>query len=175
MALAPLVPVILALLGIAWAWWNKTAGDARQVRLAFVNEQLRSLYGPLYALSQASEAAWEKFRAQCRPDGAFFSPDHPPSQVELEAWMRWMRVVFTPMNEAMVAAIVGYADLVEGETPPVFLALIAHVEGYKVVLDKWDRGDFSEYNSSMNFPSEFNSVVRDTFVALKARQKSLMV
>jgi hypothetical protein len=172
--LFPLVPILLVLLAIGTLWWTGTGRRTRGGRLAYVNEQLRSLYGPLYTLSHASEAAWEAFRARHRPDGGFFDSANPPTETELAEWASWMRLVFTPMNEKMVEAIVGRADLVEGEMPASFLALIAHVEGYKVALDKWERGDFSEYASAMNFPGSFNAEVRATFAALKARQAAMM-
>jgi hypothetical protein len=174
MALSILVLIALALLGIAGAWWRCVRMEARKARVAFVNEQLKHLYGPLFSMSHASESAWETFRGKYRPGGAFFDVANPPSQAELDEWVRWMRVVFTPMNETMVSVIVEHADLIEGDMPTSFLELIAHVEGYKVMLDKWGQGDFSEYASPVNFPKAFNAEVNKTFALLKARQRELM-
>jgi len=169
-----LVPIVLTLLGIAGAYWNGVRTEARKSKIAFVNEQLKNLYGPLFSLSQASEAAWEKFRGLYRPTGAFFSPTNPPNKTELEEWVRWMRVVFTPMNEQMVNTIVEHADLIEGEFSQSFLEMISHVESYKVVMNKWDDGDFSIFTSIVNYPSGFNAEVKTTFEMLKARQQQLM-
>lgn len=172
--LSILVPIVLVLLAIAGAYWSSVRTQARKAEFAFVNEQLRSLYGPLFSLSQASEAAWETFRAKYRPDGAFFNPANPPNEMELKEWMRWMRVVFGPMNELMVKTIVEHADLIEGDMPKSFLTMIAHAEGYKAVMDKWEQGDYSEFASLINYPAEMNAEISHLFAVLKARQRRLM-
>jgi hypothetical protein len=173
-AIIPLIPIVLALLAIAGAWLYAVRTDARRARVAYISAQLKHLYGPLFALSYASETAWENFRRHYRPGRAFFDPDNPPTQAEIDEWVRWMRVVFAPMNEKMVNIVVEHAELIEGKMPTSFLELIAHVEGYKAVLDKWARGDFSEFNSVISFPREFNSQVRNTFEILNERQKALL-
>jgi len=174
MVLTHLVLIVLALLAAAGAYGYGVRARDRRAKAAFVGEQLKHLYGPLFSLSHASESAWETFRTKYRPGRAFFDAANPPSQAELDAWVRWMRVVFTPMNARMVSVIVEHADLVEGDMPASFLALIAHVEGYKVVADQWSQGDFSEYASPVGFPAAFNAEVRERFVQLKARQRALL-
>lgn len=170
-----ILPLVIALLTLAGGYLNSVRLEQKKARLAFVSEQLKSLYGPLYSLSQASMAAWTAFRTHHRPTGVFFDPANPPSPTELEEWRRWMKLVFTPMNERMVGAIVGHADLIaEPRMPASFLALIAHVEAYRVVLARWDAGDFSQNTSVINFPETLNDDVEQSFNALKDVQARLM-
>jgi hypothetical protein len=169
------LPVAVALITLAGGYANSLRLERKKAQLALVGEQLRKLYGPLFSLSQASHATWQAFRQQHRPSGPFFSDDNPPSEAEFVHWQRWMRTVFAPMNERMVAVIVENTDLIEGRRmPPSFLALIAHVEAYRVVLTAWDAGDMSKYSSVINFPAHFNEDVELTFNRLKQRQRALM-
>lgn len=172
--LSILLPILIALVGIAGAYWNNTATERRKAKMGYVSDQLRDLYGPLYSLSHASEVAWNTFRNKYRPGGAFFN-DVPLSSEELTAWMAWIRFVFTPMNESMVKAIVDHADLIDRENmPKSFLELIAHVEGYRVVLKQWDQGNYSTYVSLIGFPDRFKEDVEKAFNTLKTRQLRLM-
>lgn len=172
--LTTVLPIFLALIGIAGAYWNSVRIEARKTKIAFVNEQLKYLYGPLFSFSHASEAAWKAFRAKHRPHGAFFTKENPPNDDEMKEWVYWIKLVFSPMNEAMVKSIVENAHLIEGDIMPnSFMELIAHVEAYRVVMDKWEKGDFSSYTSLLKFPKDFQSDVSRTFGILKDRQRVL--
>ena len=168
------VPLLIAILSIAGAYWNGTRLEARKAKIAFVNEQIKSLYGPLFSLNGASLAAWKSFRSECRPSGAFFSATNPPTEPELREWIIWMKTVFQPMNEKISRTIVDNAHLIDGDTPSSFLDFISHVEGYRVVIRKWEDGDYSKYTSSINFPDDFRHNVTDAFDRVKARQASLL-
>ncbi len=171
---AVVIPVVIALIGIAGAYWNNIRSEHRKAQISLVNDQLKYLYGPLFALSHASRSAWIAFRSRYRPDSAYFDVNSMPDQGEVEAWRRWMTVVFAPINEKMVGAILDHADLILGTLmPPSFIDLIAHVEGYRVVLSRWADGDFSDHVSLLNFPTQFEEDVRAAYDLLKQRQASL--
>ena len=170
-----MTPIFVGLIAIAGAYWNGTRLERKKAEVALLNEQLGKLYGPLYALSEASRATWKRFREKFRPSGAYFDPENPPSDHELVTWRRWMLSVFMPMNESMVTTIVNNLHLIEGEQiPPSFLDLIAHVEAYKVVKKRWKEGDFSEHTSLLNYPAELTQEVSETFHELKKRQVKLI-
>jgi hypothetical protein len=54
-----LIAVIPAVLGYIFSSFD----SLRRERLEFTNNQIESLYGPLYALTQASDVAWKEFEA----------------------------------------------------------------------------------------------------------------
>ncbi len=86
-----------------------------------------------------------------------------------------MEEVFMPMNVRMEEAILANCDLIdEAEMPPAFVALCAHVEGYKVVLKKWKVGDYSENTSSINYPDEVQKYVEGKYGNLKTEQARLI-
>lgn len=174
--LAPLfVPILAGLLAIAGAYWNATRLEKRKAELAFLNDQLGKLYGPLYALNKASQAAWSQFRGRYRPGRPFFRGGDTPSEADVLAWRQWMTCVFMPINERMVEAILGNIHLVEGNEVPVsFLEFIAHVEGYRVIRHRWELGDFTEHTSLINFPRAFEANVNEVYELLNRRQAELV-
>jgi hypothetical protein len=94
---------------------------------------------------------------------------------EKKAWLLWMKEVFMPNNLKMEKVIIDNAHLIVGaEMPKSFLDFLEHVQGYKVVLKKWEDGDFSEYTSSVNFPKDFSLEIEHTFKTLKAKQAELL-
>src|SRR5208283_2687448 len=156
--------VALAFIGYIVTYANNVRIENRKERLKFISNQLQYLYGPLYSLSNASDVAWKTFRSRCRPGGAFFSTQPPPSEEELQQWRLWMTEVFMPINLKMEKAIIENSHLIEGNiTPRSFQEFLAHVEVYKAVIKKWERGDFSEHTSYLNFPDEMQEEVASVY------------
>jgi hypothetical protein len=86
-----------------------------------------------------------------------------------------MSEVFMPINLKMEKVIVENAHLIEGVVMPrPFLSLLAHVEVYRVVMKRWERNDFSQHTSYLDFPEDFESYVSRTFQSLKRHQFSLI-
>jgi hypothetical protein len=144
----------------------------RKDKLERVNQQLKLLYGPLYALNQASSLAWAAFRSRTRPGGSFFGANPPPSEEELEAWRRWMLTVFQPIHDEMLSIITRNADLlIESDFPKPLQLFCAHVAAYKVVFERWSNNDFAEHTSVINYPTEeMAAYLEDSFKHLKSEQ-----
>jgi hypothetical protein len=95
--------------------------------------------------------------------------------VEEEAWRRWMKQVFMPLNEKMEQLVITKADLLDSpKMPDCLLDLVAHVEAYRVVIAKWNAGDFREHKSLINFPREVLQYAQDRFAVLKDEQQQLL-
>jgi hypothetical protein len=148
----------------------------RKDRLARVNQQLKLLYGPLYTLNQADNIAWAAFRSQTRPHGPFFGTDPLPTVEDLEAWRRWMLTVFKPIHDEMFSIITKNPDLlIESDLPKPLQLFCAHVTAYKVVFDRWSKGDFTENTSVLNYPTaEMATYLESSFKRLKSQQQQLL-
>jgi hypothetical protein len=163
--------VVLAFLGYIITYLNNLRLENRKAQIKFISDQVQNLYGPLFSLSHASREAWVSFRSRCRPVGAFFDNQSPPNDQELDEWRLWMSNVFMPINLKMEQVIVENAHLIEGVAIPTpFLQLLAHVEVYRAVIKKWERNDFTQHTSYLNFPEGFEPYVSHTFESLKRRQ-----
>jgi hypothetical protein len=148
----------------------------RKSKLERINAQLKLLYGPLYALTNASNRSWEAFRSTCRPGGAFFSRSPPPTELELKEWRLWMTTVFMPLNLEMERLILSNMDLLVGnEIDGSLVEVCAHVQAYKTVMSRWEANDFSVHHAPMDFPGEeIRSYVSTNFATLKQEQQSLI-
>lgn len=166
--------VLLALAGFLVKYINDLAIARRRDRLDRINAQLKLLYGPLFALTQASGKAWNAFRREHRPDMPYFSKSRPPNDDELRTWCLWMTKTFMPLNRRMVEVIIGNADLLEGDMPPAFLELVAHVAAYEAILAQWDIHDFTTYAPELPFPKQIEVVVQDAYNRLRRSHSELL-
>src|SRR5271167_1771337 len=106
--IAPLVvTVLVALAGFAATHQNNLSLARRKDRLDRVNRQLSDLYGPLLAMVSGSTQSWEAFRMRYRSTVvSYFDPSTPLTQAEEEAWRRWMRHVFMPLDTRMEELVI---------------------------------------------------------------------
>lgn len=154
----------------------------RKERLERINRQLSEFYGPMLALSRASDESWEAFRQRFRPPSAvsFWQLEPPPTRDEVLAWRRWMTTVFVPVHQSMMDLVLKHADLIdESDMPDALLALSAHVAGYQAVIAAWESDDVAldrEANVSVvNYPSqELATYAAQAFARLKAEQCKLI-
>src|SRR5262249_37427851 len=92
----------------------------------------------------------------------------------LQAWRLWMSKTFMPLNRRMMEVIISNADLLDGEMPSEFLALVAHVGAYEVVLARWETNDFSEHVAANSFPRGLGARVTADYHRLRATQLRLL-
>ena len=171
------VTVVLAGTGYLAKYLNDLRIAQRRDQLERVNAQLRELYGPLYALARASGNTWIKFREKYRPNVVNYWESSPePSEKEATAWRLWMVEVFAPLNAEMASLVNSHADLLDDrKMPQCLLDLCAHVYAYKVVLECWKTGDFSQHTSVIDFPAdELLSYTETVYKKLKQRQLDLL-
>jgi len=174
-----LVSVLLAVAGYVATYFNGIKLAQRKAHLERVERQLRELYGPLFALVNASNEAWKGFRTLWRADGGPYWPPPPhaqPTAPEAAAWRLWMQEVFMPLNSAMAQLVTGHADLIEeSQMPACLLTLSAHVEGYRATLRAWTEGDHSRHVSVVDFPVDALLAYASThYHRLKREQAALL-
>lgn len=142
----------------------------RSDQISFVGRQLSELYGPLQALSKASETSWAEFRKKYYHDDVVLDED---TKI---LWKYWITNVFMPINRKMLDAILLHADLIEGiEMPLCFAQFCAHVTGYEVTLARWQDGDDSIMRSVIDHPGDsLSSHISWKYETLKKRQAALL-
>ncbi len=171
------VTAALALAGYFATYWTNRRLAERAARLERVDLQLRDLYGPLLALVTATTRSWEAFRSRYKPEGgSYWDAARPPTEEEGETWRRWIQQVFMPLNEKMEQLVITKAELLDSpEMPKCLLDLVAHVEAYRVVIARWNAGDFREHKSLINFPRpDLLQYAEDRFAVLKNEQQKLL-
>jgi hypothetical protein len=169
-----IVTVIVALLGYLITYWNNLLIARRKEQLELVDRRISELYGPLYV---ATQAGWKAYKALLLKlnKREVFDKDSPATEKELEEWRIWLKEVFMPNNELMERLIIEKAYLIQEEKmPECMLDLITHVSGYKALLAKWEKGDFSENLSVLGFPQELREYAAQSYQQLKAKQLRLI-
>lgn len=167
---------MLAFAGYVATYLNGLYLSKRQAKLERVNQQLRDLYGPLYALSQAEGRSWRAFRRQHRPKGIYWDPKSPPSESEAKAWRTYITEVCMPLYQNMEKTYLKHSDLLREETmPSQLMELSAHIAGYRIVTSQWKEGDYSNHLSYFNYPGEkIREYAKRGYLELKAEQAKLL-
>lgn len=170
------VTIALAFIGYLATYLNNLRLAQRKERLERVNRQLGELYGPLFALTQASNRAWTAFRSKYRPGQAFFDGVTTPSEDELKAWRLWMTTIFMPANSRMYELVLSKSDLmIESRMPTCLLDLCAHVASYQTVMARWEQNDYTEHVALLEYPTEsLTEYVSHAFEQLKGEQQRLL-
>lgn len=188
-AIAIFLAVVTAALTAVGGYFVGIADDRRKREIAFSEQQIEKLYGPLYALSQATFQA-KKYLFASRIHKAastdYFDPNDPPSEQEVERWRLWIKTILQPMNVMMEEAIIKNAQLIEGgkrgEIYEPFAELILHVESYKATIAKWKDTDAkanphfrkgTENVAVIPFPAKFDQCVKEGFIAMRAKAERL--
>jgi hypothetical protein len=170
------IAAVLALLGYLITHQSSIRIAQRKERLERVNRQLSEFYGPLFALTSSSRLAWGAFQMKYSRDGSFFDDEAKIPADELEAWRLWMTTVFMPSNLRIYELIVLKTDLlIETEIPDCLLKFCAHVSVYQTILKRWEKKDFSEHLSVINFHGgELLQYSENAFRILKDEQDRLI-
>lgn len=167
---AAILTVIVAFTGYAITFMSAHMLARRRDKLKLVNKRLNEFYGPLYVASEAGNIAYRSLLNRLGK-----TQSYPILDSELKEWLLWMTTIFIPLNDVREKIIIEKAYLiVEERMPQCLLDFVTHVVGYKAVVSKWTEGDYSERRSTIGWPPEFDTYVRDSYAALKAEQMRLM-
>jgi hypothetical protein len=167
---AAVLTVILAFVGYLATFLSARMLERRRDKLDLVNRRLNEFYGPLYVASQAGNIA---YRSLLKKQGK--TQSFPILDDEMKEWVLWMTTIFMPLNDVREKIIIEKAYLIiEEQMPHCLLDFVTHVVGYKAVLAKWAKDDFSERRSTIGWPPEFDIYVERSYAALKAQQTRLL-
>jgi|ERR1700694_3345415 len=154
-----------------FVYFNNYYNERRKAKLERINRQLGEFYGPLYSLLKSDQAAWKAFCEKYRIKDFVFDPKCPPPEEILIAWRLFMDMIFGPSHEKMYDVIISKSDLlIEDNMPACLLRLISHIAVYKTVREKWKNGDFSEHTSIIDFPTDVDEYIVNSFERLKREQ-----
>jgi len=162
------IPVIMAFI----AYFNSVRLERRKNRLERINMQLDEFYGPLLAIVQSSQQAWENFIAKHGNNPNFYKKEQNPSKEEVAEFHNWMSTVFMPNNEKLHDIIVNNTSLlVEDEIPPVLLGLLAHILEFRIIFDqRQDQHDEVAETKSKYHGKELLLYCEENFKHLKTEQ-----
>jgi len=166
--------IVLAFIGYMVTYINNRIIVRKRDQLELVNKRLNEFYGPLYIATQAGRIAYQSLLIKLSKSEVF-EEGRVLSNEELDEWYIWVRTVFTPLNDLREKVIIGKAHLiVEEQMPDCLLQFVTHVAGFKAVLAKWEKGDFSEKHSLIDFPHTLEKYATQSYKELKRQQTRLL-
>jgi hypothetical protein len=170
------VTIAVAFSGYLATYVNNRLIARAKDRLELVNKRLNEFYGPLYVANRAGRIAYLSLCEKFDRSPIFVERGQSLPKEELDEWYIWVRNVFMPLNEVCEKIIVEKAYLIlEEEMPECLLDLVSHVVGYRAVIAKWDKGDFSENLSLIDFPADaLGSYLTQSYAELKHQQRLLL-
>jgi hypothetical protein len=134
------------------------------------NSQLKDFYGPLLALSQASDEFWKDLSAKHE-----HSREKMTHEQAGDLWIQWITEVFQPTNKKMCDIVTEHADLVnEDYMPECLMRLCAHTSGYDVLIKRWNSGDKTEMYADQGWPDGLFDYLHDSFKRVKEEQQHLL-
>lgn len=148
------ITVVLAICSWLVTYFHAYSSKIYDARLAHLDQQIKHLYGPVYANLTSSAAVWEAFRRKYWPDRPTYF-DGNQTEKDEELWRAWIQAVFLPIHQEVKSAILSNVDLFRGnEIPPVATELLAHIHAYEAINLRWERGDYTEHVYATSFPIE---------------------
>ena len=172
--LAIIVTVILAFTGYIINHYNNVRLLKQKERLDLIEKRINEFYGPMYISSMAGKTAY-KTLLQKLGKRKVFDENNPPDEEQLKEWRIWSETVFMPINEFREELIYKNAYLImDEEIPQTFVGFVTHVTAYKVILKKWEMGDFSEHTPALDFPEGFFEHIEEAYLRLKKEQLRLI-
>jgi hypothetical protein len=170
------IPVVLALGGYFFTYFYGKRQEQRKYRLERINRQLDEFYGPLLAIVQSSQQAWESFIAKYDNNTSFYKKDQNPTPEQVAEFHNWMRTVFMPNNDRLHEIIVNNTSLlVEDEIPKVLLDLMAHIMEFRIHFKerKDEHAEVAESRSKYH-GKEILKYCEEKFRELKTEQIGLI-
>lgn len=132
-----LIPVIVAVIGYLFTYFYSRRIEREKNRLIRINKQLDQFYGPLLAIVQANQQAWENFIARHEDNPDFYKKKNHPSPEQVAEFHTWMSRVFMPNNDQLYEIIVNNTSLLNENTiPDVLLKLIAHIMEFRIYFEE---------------------------------------
>jgi hypothetical protein len=170
-----IVTIFLALFGYFATYLNNLRLAKRADKLKFVTSQIDELYGPLYVITQTSQILFQASIARDLQDDTAANGDTQDPYDEMSERRLWVEEVFHPLNSQLEHIIINKAHLIiEEEMPQCLKRFLAHSAGYKAVIKKWQKGDFTENSSVIDYPNEIEEYAEQSYSMLRKQQQKLI-
>mmetsp|Transcript_50080 Transcript_50080/g.140428 ORF Transcript_50080/g.140428 Transcript_50080/m.140428 type:complete len:303 (-) Transcript_50080:354-1262(-) len=170
-----------------------------QSELQRTERQLEALFGPLKAITHATEAGYSSFMVEhsraderakrqgivqeCsvlpRAEAVYDSELEKlilcrPRGLEGTRYRQLVACTLQPLNRRAMETVLNHTHFIDGDFPECLYALYAHVIEMDSLLQRWEKSDFTVMFPPTPYPVEVNRWAGQEFVRLRLRQKSLM-
>lgn len=144
------------------------------------NRQLEALFGPLRAITHATEVGWASFVAEHRGSGAGAalaleaSIRAWPRSCEGKRYCQLVQKTLQPLNRRAMETLLSNTHLIDGEFPDCLYWLYSHVIEMDSLLERWAHRDFAAMFPMTPYPREVNRWADREFERLRKKQSRLL-
>lgn len=140
--------------------------------------QLEALFGPLRAITHATEVGYSSFvQGHCGER----TPLQLEAQIRTHPRCREARVyrqlvscTLQPLNRRVMETVLSNTHLIDGEFPKCLYNLYSHVIEMDLLLERWGHSDFASMFPPMQYPGEVNRWADEEFMRLRRKQKNIL-
>jgi len=187
------ITIVLSLSGYLFTYLNNLRLAQRQERLKLVDKRINEFYGPLYVTALAGHTAYAALLKKLRINERQLLEILKNSELKigkqvptneslgfpynyiLREWRLWSYNFFIPLNEFQKDLIFNNAHLLlEEEVPHCLIDFLTHMSAYKIIIKKWDSGDFSENKAFLDYPAGLLNYASKSYLYLKHEQLQLI-
>ena len=146
-----------------------------EANVAFVERQLEELYGPLVALMYEGRQVFAEL-LQTLGRNHVFTGEHPLPKDEQRTWLYWAEKSFLPRNRLIRDLLTSKPHLVEGKDfPDSYITFFQHESSWAIHHARWldDQVPY-RWHASVDWPTDFEHDVIETFKTLKTRHADLL-
>jgi len=155
-----------------------------QGELARTECQLEHIYGPLRAITHATEVGFRSFVSEHTPSRKADSEStnslevhlmHRPHSRECRRYRDLVACTLQPLNRRAMEIILNNTHLIDGEFPECLYSLYSHVIEMDSLLERWRHRDFSRIFPITGYPTEVNVWAGREFERLRHKQTKLIM
>jgi len=166
--------ILILLSFLANGQLNRMA-DRRTSKIRFVEDQLKSLYGPLYAITESNQAIYDKFSTGNAELIGGVATGRRLTDEESQAQDVWNSSVFQPSNRRMREIIETNAHLFTSKTiPQTVVEFLAHVENWEAILSGRSAEKECDVLEYVQFPLSFPDYVRTEYERVSKQHARLV-
>lgn len=175
-SLTIIISVVLAIIGFLFSYFNNLSLERKKNRLERINDQLNYYYGPLLAVVQSNQQAWDNFIARYDNNPNFYKKDQSPTPQQVAEFHNWMIAVFMPNNEKLYEIIINRTSLLDEDViPQVLLDLLAHILEFRMAFESRKDKHTEVAETRSKYPGkELLTYCEKTFEFLKTEQNKLI-
>jgi hypothetical protein len=173
--------ITAAITALGWlvtsALTNRREREARAVGalLAHTERQLERLYGPLEFMRVEGHQLFHDLLSDLGRHFVF-PPSGQLAAEELRRWLFFLEHSAMPRNERIRQLLEDNTHLIEGnELPDSYRRFLEHYGSWKLDHLRWQReGVEYAWHSRINWPTDFDRDIHETFQSLKERHALLL-
>jgi len=146
-----------------------------KAELSRTERQLEVLFGPLRAITHATNVGFRSFAEEHRGTGSREQLEEKigtkPRSREAQRYRHLISCTLQPLNRRAMELVLSHTHLIDGDFPECVYSLYSHVIEMDLLLERWHHHDYAVAFPRTAYPSELNHWASREFKRLREKQQ----